>query len=67
MPSAYFTAVSIVCEHSGMADALSTSVFNMPLEEGLKLIEALPDTEALWVMKDGELVYSSGFEKLIKK
>jgi thiamine biosynthesis lipoprotein len=67
MPSAYYTAVSIVCEHSGMADALSTTIYNMPLEEGLKLIEDLPNTEALWVMKDGELVYSSGFEKLIKK
>ncbi|MHB8127551.1 MAG: FAD:protein FMN transferase [Mobilitalea sp.] len=67
MPAAYFTAISIVCEDSGMADALSTSIYNMPLEEGLQLIEALPDTEALWVMKDGELVYSSGFEKLIKK
>jgi thiamine biosynthesis lipoprotein len=67
MPANYFTAISIVCEDSGVADALSTSIYNMPLEEGLKVIEDLPNTEALWVMKDGELIYSSGFEKLIKK
>lgn len=67
MPADYFTAVSIICEDSGMADALSTTIFNMPLEEGKKLIESFDNTEALWVMKDGELVYSSGFEQYIKK
>ena len=67
MPATYFTAVSILCEDSGMADALSTAVFSMPLEEGKRLIEGLDNTEALWVMKDGELIYSSGFESFIKK
>lgn len=62
MPSAYFTAVSIICPDSGMADALSTSVFNMPYEQGLALIESLKGTEALWVFKDGSMKYSSGFE-----
>lgn len=67
MPSQYYTAVSILCKDSGMADALSTIIFNMPLEDGKKLIESLDNTEALWVLKDGELKYSSGFEKFIKK
>lgn len=67
MPARYFTAVSILCKDSGMADALSTAIFNMPLEEGQKLIEGLDNTEALWVMTDGELVYSTGFEKFIKR
>ena len=67
MPADYFTAVSIVTEDSGLADALSTTIFNLPFEEGLNLIESLPDTEALWVMKDGEMKYSSNFKDLIKK
>lgn len=67
MPAKYFTAVSILCEDSGMADALSTAIFSMPLEEGKRLIEGLDNTEALWVMEDGELIYSSGFESFIKK
>jgi len=67
MPSEYFTSVSIVCKDSGMADALSTSVFNMSYEQGLKLIESLPDTEALWVFKNGEMKYSTNFEKFIHK
>lgn len=67
MPSDYFTAVSIICDNSGMADALSTTIFNMSYEEGLDLIEKLPDTEALWVFRDGSMKYSSGFEAIIRK
>ena len=67
MPSEYFTAVSIVCHDSGMADLLSTAIYNMSFEEGLALIEGLKDTEALWIFPDKSIKYSSGFEALIKK
>lgn len=66
-PAEYFNAVTIICKDSGIADALSTAVFNMPFEQGLDFIEALPDTDALWVMKDGEIKYSSHFKDFIKK
>ncbi|HHV12764.1 MAG TPA: FAD:protein FMN transferase [Clostridiales bacterium] len=67
MPANYYTAVSIITKDSGLADALSATLFNMPLEEGKALIESMEGTEAMWVNKDGSLVYSSGFEKFIKK
>lgn len=63
MPAEYFLSVSIVCKDSGMADALSTAIFNMPYEEGSKLIEGLDGVEALWVFPDNRTKYSSGFEK----
>ena len=66
MPSDYYTAVSIVCKDSGMADALSTAIFNMPFEDGIKLIESLDNTEAIWILKDGSLKFSSNFESFIK-
>lgn len=66
-PSEYFTAVSIITNDSGMADALSTAVFNMPFEEGKEFIESIPETEALWVFNDGEIKYSSNFKDFIKK
>ena len=66
-PSEYFTVVTIICKDSGIADALSTAVFNMPFEQGLEFIESLPDTEALWVLKDGSLKYSSDFKDFMKK
>jgi FAD:protein FMN transferase len=67
MPSDYFTAVTILCKNSGMADALSTAVFNMPYEEGKEFVENLPDTESLWVFKDGSKKFSTGFEDYITK
>lgn len=65
-PSAYYQSVSIVCPDSGMADALSTTIFNLPFEEGLQMIENLPDTEAVWVFPDDSVKFSSGFEALLK-
>ncbi|MFR5854344.1 MAG: hypothetical protein ACLUE8_08445 [Lachnospiraceae bacterium] len=45
-----------------MADALSTALFVMSLDEGKALVEGWPGVEALWVQKDGgTLEYSSGW------
>ena len=65
MPADYFDLVTVICDDSGMADILSTAVFTMPFQDGLALIESLDDTEALWVFKDGNMEYSSGFEALL--
>lgn len=66
MPSDYFTAVSLLCKDSGLADSLSTAIFNMDLEEGFDFIENLEDVEALWILKDGSIIYSSKFIDYIK-
>ena len=66
-PSEEYKSVSIVCKDSGMADALSTAIFNMSFEEGMVFIESIPDTEAVWVLSSGELKYSSHFRDYIRK
>jgi len=66
-PAEYFTAITIICRDSGMADALSTSVYTMPFEQGLEFIESLPETDAMWVFNDGEIKYSSHFLDYVKK
>lgn len=66
-PAEYFTAITIICEDSGEADALSTGVYNMPLQQGLSLIESLPNTEAFWLLPSGEQKFSSGFQALLVK
>ena len=58
MPANYFSAVSIICQDSGMADTLSTAIYNMPYYQGIALIESLEDTEALWVFHDGSMKFS---------
>ena len=45
-----------------MGDALSTALFLMDEDEGMRLVESLENTEAMWVYHDGRQVYSSGFE-----
>lgn len=65
-PAQYFKSVTIICKDSGLADALSTAVFNMPYEQGLALIESMPDVDALWVFHNGDIKYSSDFKKYLK-
>lgn len=64
-PSGRFVSVTVVTPDSGLGDALSTGLFNMPLEEGLALIESLEGTEALWYLPDGNAVASNGLAELL--
>lgn len=65
MPGDYFRAVSLVTDHSGMADFLSTTVFLLPYEEGRALVESL-DAEALWVFKDGTVETTEGLKEIMR-
>ena len=64
-PSEYWRSVTVICEDSGHADALSTALFVLPLEEGKALLTQY-NAEAMWVDAEGKMFYSSGFEKLIR-
>ena len=48
-PSEYMHSVTVVCNDSALADALSTALFNMPLDEGKDMIENTDGVEALFV------------------
>lgn len=65
MPSAYWRSVTIVCEDSGLADALSTALFLMPYEQGKVLVEEC-GAEAFWVDLEGKESMTSGFQKMIR-
>ena len=66
-PENRYLSVSVITPDSGLADVLSTALFNLDLEEGKKLIESLDRTEALWCMPDGSLIESSGFSAFIEE
>lgn len=61
LPADRYLSVSIVCKDSALGDALSTALFCMTPEDGLALIESIPDAEALWIMTDESRQQSSGF------
>lgn len=53
--------VTILSNSSLAGDALSTTCFLLGYEKGQKLIEALPGTEALFLLKDGSVYKTGGF------
>lgn len=65
MPWNKYASVSILCPDSGLADCLSTALFNMEMEEGAALIESMEGVEAMWIYPDGTKTYTTGFEEMI--
>jgi thiamine biosynthesis lipoprotein len=62
MPGSYMHGVSVICPSSALADALSTTLFNMPIKDGLKLVNSMDGVEAVWTDKDYKTVYSDNFK-----
>ena len=67
MPARYFDAVAVYTDDSGWADCLSTGLFCMDLEDGQALVESLDNVEAMWMLTDGTIVYSEGFEAHLRQ
>lgn len=66
MPATGYLSVSVVCNNSGLGDALSTALFCLPQTEGLALVESIKEAEAMWVDEEGRKVYSSGWKQYEK-
>ena len=64
-PGTLWRAVTVVCEDSGLADALSTALFLLPQAEGQLLLDRF-SAEALWVDSSNAITYSPGFQALIR-
>ena len=65
MPAAYWRSVSVVCQDSALADALSTALFLLPQKEGAELA-AKCGAEALWIDREGNEFMTPGFESIIR-
>ncbi len=57
-------SVTIVTDNAFDADALSTAVFVLGKEKGMKLIESLPGVEGLIITREREILRSSGFKEV---
>jgi thiamine biosynthesis lipoprotein len=78
-PADFYRSVSIVTEDSAAADALSTTLFCMSIEDGKKLIKSVSDgtsvlgksdrvgrIEVMWISADGTKTFTDGFEEFTK-
>lgn len=64
MPSEHFASVTILTEDSGLADALSTALFSMSHEDGLKIAEEIGGVEVIWITPEGEILTTDGIAAL---
>ncbi|HHY25836.1 MAG TPA: FAD:protein FMN transferase [Desulfitobacterium dehalogenans] len=53
-------SVSIITKESINADGLSTGTFLLGLEEGMEMVEEIPDTEAIFITADKKVYVTSG-------
>lgn len=58
--------VTILCDDATQADILSTAVFVMGREKGLKYIQQLDGVEAVFVTDKNEIVFTDGLKKDIE-
>jgi thiamine biosynthesis lipoprotein len=59
-------SVTVITREGVWADGLDTGIFVMGAESGMRLIEALPDVEAIIVDAEGHLLVSSGLKQRIR-
>lgn len=55
-PSEHFRSVTVITEHSGLADTLSTALFCMDYDSGTALLDTLDGVRAVWVTPDGSVL-----------
>ncbi|MBM4000617.1 MAG: FAD:protein FMN transferase [Planctomycetes bacterium] len=55
------SSVTVAASTSTEADALSTAVFVLGIERGLRLVRSTPGADALLILKDGGTVATEGF------
>ncbi len=63
-PAKGYLSVSVITKDSGCADALSTALMCMEIEEGRALVSSLEGVYVMWVLDSGEQVYSEGFSNI---
>ena len=61
-PSEYFSSVTVICPDAALGDALSTTLFNLSLEEGKALLRQYDNVEVLWVDKAYNQIATDGFK-----
>lgn len=58
-------AVTVICENSARADALSTAFFVLGLEHGLELARQMGDVEAVFFTEDKQVYVTDGLKESI--
>jgi len=66
-PARSCQSVTVIAREGIWADGLDTGIFVMGVESGMRLVEAMPDVEAIIVDHEGVVHVSSGLRDRIRK
>ncbi len=64
MPADHFRSVTVLCDDSALADALSTALFCMSLEDGKELLKSFANVEVIWILQDMSILKTDGVKLL---
>lgn len=64
-PARYYESLTVITKDSGLADALSTALYCMPYEDGLKLVESLKDVGCVWIFSNGSIRYTPNLKDIV--
>lgn len=64
-PTNFSKSVTVICNDSAYADILSTYLFLIPVEDGIKYIESIDGVEAIWYIDGDNIKMTSGFSRYI--
>lgn len=59
-PSNYMLSVTVITDDAALGEVLSTTLFLMPIKEGIKYIKSFDGIEAIWYDLDGNITSSNG-------
>ena len=62
-PATNFQSVTVISSSSTLSDILSTTLFILPLEDGLNIVENMPNVEAIYYIDSNNIIKTKGFEK----
>lgn len=65
-PKNTYDGVTVLCEDSGVADALSTAIFMLTPEEAIAFMNTIPDAECILVTEDGTKSMTEGFKAYLE-
>ena len=63
-PARYFSSVTVICHDSAVADALSTALFCMSIDEGRALLAQFDNVEVIWITLDGVIEKTAGINDI---
>ena len=65
MPAVYFSAVTVITEDSGLADALSTALFCVDYDRGIEMLGKIDArVDVIWITRDGRLIKTNGIVEI---